>query len=116
MPSPNRRRLKLAEMRSQAVEALGMDPGIELELDNGETIVIPNPMFVSEEAQEMIEDAEGTIASARAILGDAEHKRLIAGGGHSADVMLAWRLMAEDVEKDPKSAKHSATSANSRKR
>lgn len=106
MPSPNRRRMKLAEMRTQAVEALGMDPGMELELEDGETIVIPNPMFVSEEAQELIESAEGTIASAKAILGDIEHKRLIAGGGHSADVMLAWRLMADDVqkesEKDPK--------------
>lgn len=102
MPSPNRRRLKLEEMRTQAVEALGMDPGIELELDNGEVLSVPNPMFVSEEAQALIEGAEGTIASAKAILGDEEHARLIAGGGHSADVMLAWRLMAEDVEKAPK--------------
>lgn len=101
MPSPNRRRMKLAEMRTQAVDALGMDPGMELELDNGESVSIPNPMFVSEEAQEEIEAATGTIASAKAILGEVDHKRLIAGGGHSADVLLAWRLMAEDV-KDPK--------------
>jgi hypothetical protein len=94
--------MKLAEMRTQAVEALGMDPGVEIELDDGEVITIPNPMFVSEEAQELIEGAEGTIASAKAILGETEHARLISGGGHSADVMLAWRLMAEDVEKDPK--------------
>jgi len=84
------------------VEALGMDPGIELELDNGEVLSVPNPMFVSEEAQALIEAAEGTIGTAKAILGDEEHARLIAGGGHSADVMLAWRLMAEDVEKTPK--------------
>lgn len=102
MPSPNRRRFKLEEMRGQAVEALGMDPGMELELDNGDVITIPNPMFVSEEAQEEIEATTGTIASAKAILGEADHKRLIAGGGHSADVMLVWRLMAEDIEKDPK--------------
>jgi len=93
--------MKLEEMRSQAIDALGMDPGFELELDNGETITIPNPMFVTEDAQELIESAEGTIASAKAILGDIDHKRLIEGGGHSNDVMLAWRLMAEDV-KDPK--------------
>lgn len=101
MPSPNRRRMKLEEMRTQAVDALGMDPGMELELDNGETVSIPNPMFVSEEAQEEIEAATGTIASARAILGDVDHKRLIEGGGRSSDVLLAWRIMAEDV-KDPK--------------
>jgi hypothetical protein len=94
--------MKLAEMRSQAVEALGMDPGFELELDNGDMITIPNPMFVSEEAQEEIEAATGTIASAKAILGDDDHKRLLDGGGRSADVMLSWRLMAEDVQKDPK--------------
>lgn len=102
MPSPNRRRLKLAEMREQAVDALGMDPGMDLELDNGDTIVIPNPMFVSEDAQELIEAAQGTIASAKAILGADEHAKLIAGGGHSADVMLAWRIMAEDARRDPK--------------
>lgn len=100
MPSPNRRRMKLGEMRTQASEALGMDPGMELELDDGETITIPNPMFVSEEAQELIENAQGTIASAKAILGDIDHKRLIAGGGRSSDVMLAWRLMAEDAQKE----------------
>lgn len=101
MPSPNRRRMKLEEMRTQAVDALGMDPGMELELDNGEAVSIPNPMFVSEEAQEEIESATGTIASAKAILGDIDHQRLLAGGGRSSDVILAWRLMAEDV-KDPK--------------
>jgi hypothetical protein len=102
MPSPNRRRMKLEEMRTQAVEALGMDPEFELELDDGECVTIPNPMFVSEEAQELIEKAQGQIASARAILGEVEHKRLISGGGRSADVMLAWRLMAEDAMQDPK--------------
>lgn len=102
MPSPNHRRMKLAEMRSQAVESLGMEPGIELELDNGETLNIPNPMFVSEEAQELIESATGTIASAKAILGETEHARLIAGGGRSADVMLAWQIMAEEAQQRPK--------------
>ena len=102
MSQPNRRRLKLAEMRTQAVESLGMEPGIELELDNGETITIENPMFVSEEAQGLIESATGTIASAKAILGDAEHARLLAGGGRSADVMLAWQLMAEEAQQHPK--------------
>jgi hypothetical protein len=102
MPSPNHKRLKLAEMRSQAVESLGMEPGIELELDNGETLNIPNPMFVSEEAQELIESATGTIASAKAILGEAEHARLLAGGGRSADVMLAWQIMAEEAQQRPK--------------
>ncbi|HEX5119854.1 MAG TPA: hypothetical protein VFW65_32105 [Pseudonocardiaceae bacterium] len=94
--------MKLAEMRDQAVDALGMDPGMDLELDDESTVTIPNPMFVSEDAQALIEAAEGTIATAKAILGPEEHARLIAGGGHSSDVMLAWRLMAEDAQQDPK--------------
>lgn len=98
MSQPNKRRLKLTEMRNQAVEALGMDPGMELELDDGNVVTIPNPMFVSEEAQAQIEGATGSIATAKAILGDDEHARLVAGGGHSNDVMLAWRLLTADLE------------------
>lgn len=101
MPSPNGKRFKLAEMRQQASEALGMDPGAELELDNGDVITVPHPMWVSEETQERIEKAQGTIESAKAVLGD-DHERLLAGGGRSADVMLLWRLLAEDLA-DPKS-------------
>jgi hypothetical protein len=100
--SPNKRRLKLQEMREQATEALGMEPGMDLELDDGSVVTIPNPLFVSEETQVQIEAATGAVSSAKAVLGDEEHARLIAGGGTSNDVMMAWRLLAEDMASTPK--------------
>lgn len=84
-------------MREQATEALGMEPGMDLELDDGSIVTIPNPLFVSEETQLQIEAATGAVSSAKAVLGDEEHARLIAGGGTSNDVMMAWRLLAEDM-------------------
>ena len=105
MSKPNKRRLKLAELRTQATEALGMDPGLELELDDGSTITIPSPLLLADDIQEVVDKAEGAVATAKAILGDDEHARFIAAGGHSNDVMLAWKLLSEDLEKDPKAVK-----------
>lgn len=105
MSKPNKRRLKLEELRVQATEALGMDPGIELELDDGSTITIVSPLLLDDDTQEIVDKAEGAVATAKAILGEEEHARFIAAGGHSNDVMLAWKLMSEDLEKDPKALK-----------
>lgn len=102
MSSPNKRRLKLTEMREQATEALGMEPGMDLELDDGSIVTIPNPLFVTEQTQVQIEAATGAVSSAKAILGEDEHARFIAGGGRSNDVMMAWRLLAEDMATTPK--------------
>jgi hypothetical protein len=102
---PNKRRLKLAELRTQATEALGMDPGLELELDDGSTIIVPSPLLLADDVQEVVDKAEGAVATAKAILGEEEHARFIKGGGHSNDVMLAWKLMSEDMQLDPKAAK-----------
>jgi hypothetical protein len=97
--------MKLSEMRDQALEALQMEPGIELELTNGEVVVVPNPMLVSDEVQSNLAD-EDVIATARAVLGADEHDRLIAGGGNSNDVMLAWKLLSEEIEnRGPKQSK-----------
>lgn len=102
MSSPNRKRLKLQEMRDQAVDALGMEPGIEIELDGGEIVTVPNPMLVPDDVQELL--AENKIVdAAKAILGEAEHTKLLQHGGHSNDVMLAWKLMQEDLSLDKKS-------------
>jgi hypothetical protein len=105
MSKPNKRRLKLAELRVQATEAIGMDPGLELELDDGSTITIVSPLLLADDVQEVVDKAEGAVATAKAILGEDEHARFIAAGGHSNDVMLAWKLLSEDLEKDPKAEK-----------
>lgn len=107
MSKPNKRRLKLSEMREQAMESLGMEPGFELELDNGEVVVVPNPTLVPDDVQEKMSDPnQNPIDTARAVLGEVEHKRLLDGGGHSNDVMLAWKLMSDEIaNRDPKASK-----------
>lgn len=103
MSKPNKRRLKLAELRTQATEAMGMEPGLELELDDGSTLVVPSPLLLADDIQEQVDEAKGAVATAKAILGEEEHARFIANGGHSNDVMLAWKLMSDELEtKDPK--------------
>lgn len=98
MTKPNAKRLKLTEMRNQATEALGVEPGMELELDNGEIVNVPHPLFLSDEAQTKVNKAgTDTVAMAKAILGDEEHAKFIAHGGHSNDVMLAWRLLSQSM-------------------
>lgn len=102
MSKPNTRRLKLAEMRDQAMDSLGMDPGIVLELPNGDTVTVPNPMLVADDVTEGLADAD-TVSTAKAVLGEDAHARLLEGGGTSNDVMLAWRIMSKEVDdKGPK--------------
>ena len=100
MSKPNGRRLKLTEMRAQAHEAMGVEPGFEIELDDGSIFNIPSPMMLDDVADAAMR-AAGTdsVALARAVLGDDGHAALLAGGGRSNDVVLAWNLMRTDLEK-----------------
>lgn len=93
--------MKLAEMRDQAVDSLGMDPGIEIELDNGDFVFVPNPLLAPDGVTELVADNK-PVEAARLLLGDADHDKLLAHGGHSNDAMLAWQLMKKDLE-EPKS-------------
>lgn len=127
-----RRKLALADFREQAIEAQSQLSSLFLTMPNDEEYEIPHPMLVSDEAQKRIEivqlgddldkDDDGlivqppkikgkpadplTIRTARALLGDAEHKKFIAAGGHSNDVTLAWQLLVKEQQKisesDPK--------------
>lgn len=116
-----KRVLNLADFEEQAIDALGQTPGITIELDNGEVVSIPHPMLVTDEQQAEIEkvqenadlDEDGKVDGqrpepqavrlARAVLGDEEHKRFLAGGGKSVHVMLAWQMMTKELqEKGPK--------------
>jgi len=127
-----RRRLAINDFRQQVIEAQSQMSSLILVADNGEEFEIPHPMLVSDEAQKRLEvvqtgedldkDEDGlvirpnkikgklaeplTIRTAKALLGDAEHKRFIAAGGHSNDVTLAWQMLVEEhtdrQEADPK--------------
>lgn len=97
-PKPGIRSFKLDELREQAAEALGCDPGYRVELDEGQPIFIPHPMFLDDTMQEGVDDADGAVDLARAVLGEAEHKRFLAAGGRSNDVALAWAHMRKQIE------------------
>ena len=127
-----RRRLAIHDFRQQVIEAQSQMSSLILVADNGEEFEISHPMLVSDEAQKRLEvvqtgedldkDEDGlvirpnkikgklaeplTIRTAKALLGDAEHKRFIAAGGHSNDVTLAWQMLVEEhtdrQEADPK--------------
>jgi hypothetical protein len=101
MSKPNRRRFRREELHQQVSDATGMQPSLELELDDGSAVDIPHPLFLTDEHQAEIDqlrkDEAGTIAMAKAIVGEVDHKRLLASGYASTDVMLAWLLMQQDM-------------------
>lgn len=116
------RRIKTTELREQAISAMGQTAYLEIENDNGDVFVVPHPMLVDDNTQARYEalqrgddldkDEDGNIMvpnmikgkpadpyvvrQARAILGDAEHKKFVAGGGNSNDISLAWNEMVRE--------------------
>lgn len=132
-PSFNeRRKLALADFREQVMEQNSQMSSLFLEMPNGDEFEIPHPMLVSDEAQERLERVQGlydldrdktgeikdpptinnkpappySVRVARALLGDDEHAKFVAAGGHSNDITLAWKMLVQEhkdrVEADPK--------------
>lgn len=128
-----RRKLALAEFRDQVIEAQSQLSSLFLEMPNGEEYEIPHPMLINDDAQVRLERVQGfqdldrdkktgevldppkvngkladpySIRLARALLGDEEHAKFIAAGGHSNDVTLAWQMLVQEqtdnLEADPK--------------
>lgn len=127
-----RRKLALHDFREQVIEQQSQLASIWLVADGDEEFEIPHPMLVSDEAQKRLErvqnledldrDENGvikhppqidgkpaeplTIRTARALLGDEDHKRFVAAGGHSNDITLAWQMLVREqneiAEADPK--------------
>jgi hypothetical protein len=94
----NKSVLKLSELRVQGHESLKMEPGIDIDLGEGQKpIHIPTPFLLDDERQEAVDKATGAIESAKAILGAEEHARLLKAGGTSNDVMLAWAMLRADA-------------------
>lgn len=127
-----RRKLALADFRQQVIESQSQLSSLILLGNNDEEFEVPHPMLVSDEAQKRLEAVRGfqdldkdekgeikdppqvkgkpaepmVIRQARALLGDEEHKKFIAAGGHSNDITLAWQMLVEEqneiAEADPK--------------
>lgn len=85
--------MKLREYAEQKLEALGLEPRQEFELDDGSTIELVHPWLWDDSVQAAFDKAESTADRAKAILGVKDHKRLIAGGGSSNQIILAVELM-----------------------
>lgn len=127
-----RRKLALKDFRQQAIEAQSQLASLFLEMPNGEEFEVPHPMLISDEAQKRLElvqtgedldkDNKGNvkepptvggkraeplvIRTAKALLGDDEHAKFVAAGGHSNDITLAWQMLVAEqkdaLAADPK--------------
>lgn len=127
-----RRKLAFHDFRQQVIESQSQLASIFLVADNGEEFEIPHPMLISDDAQARLEivqsgedldkNEDGSVKEppvikgkfpeplatriARALLGDKDHKRFVAAGGHSNDITLAWQMLVEEhkeaADVDPK--------------
>lgn len=117
-----KREMSLDEFEEQALDSLGQSPGLRLTLRNDDVVVIPHPLLLDDDRQAEVErvqqhldedvDEEGrpngqiggkpaaafTIRLAKAILGEEEHARFLAGGGTSNKVSLAWQYLTEGLQ------------------
>lgn len=88
------------ELRAQAADALGVDPGITLRLTPEVAITIPHPMFVDDnvlEGMASLQNGGSPIDIAKLLLGD-EYAVLRAHGGRATDVTAAWTIMNKQME------------------
>lgn len=127
------RRIKIHDYCGQQLEALGLPAVMQFELDNGDILDFEHPWLWDDAKQaaydkvrsggDLDRDENGEIVDpprvggkpaepqsvrlARAILGPAVHKKFIAGGGKSNQIILAVEMMkrgdtTSTSEPDPK--------------
>lgn len=91
--------------RAQALEALGAVEGMSFQPQpGGETFTVPHPLLLTDEQNKALDDASGALAIASVLLGDPlNYSRFVMDGGRAGDVMMAWRIMQQNVELDPNS-------------
>lgn len=98
--------MKLREYCEQKLEALGVTPRIELELDDGSSITLEHPSLWDDKTQAAVNKAASSADIVKAILGVADHKRFVAAGGSSNQVLLAVEMMKrksdDEMKPDPK--------------
>lgn len=95
----HRNRYKVAEAKSQMVDKIGTDK-VELELESGEVIEFPHPMFYSSELKKQLkaledEDSEGI---ALALLGEEQYEKYIASGEDPDDLGFVVRQVTEEAQ------------------
>ncbi|GAB2732782.1 hypothetical protein GCM10027072_29240 [Streptomyces bullii] len=96
MSKPNRKRYKLSEVKAQFTEALGGDQ-VEFELDNGEVLTFPHPLFADDEWTTKVDEAETNREKAHAILGDEQYDKYVAAGHADAEIGLLFLAVQQDM-------------------
>lgn len=97
MGKPNKRRYKMSEVKSQFVEAVGGED-VEFELDNGEVLTFPHPLFAPDEWSTRVDEAESNRDKAHAILGDEQYDKFVAAGHADADIGLMFLAVQQDMQ------------------
>ena len=92
--------MKLREYCEQRLEALGFEPEIELELEDGSTVKLVHPWLWDDSTIAAANKAKSNADMAKAVLGDDEHKRFIAAGGQNSELALAVELLKRQIKDD----------------
>ncbi|PZH18758.1 hypothetical protein C1I97_03410 [Streptomyces sp. NTH33] len=97
MSKPNKKRYVMSQVRQQFSEAVGGED-IEVELNNGEVLTFPHPLFADDEWSNRVDEAETNRAKAHAILGDEQYDKFVAAGHQDADVALLFLAVQQDMQ------------------
>ncbi|MCX4661502.1 hypothetical protein [Streptomyces uncialis] len=97
MSKPNKKRYKLSLVRAQYAEAVGGET-VEMELNNGEIVTFPHPLFADDEWAARVDEAQNNGAKARAILGEDQYEQLRAAGNEDVEVSLTLMALNEDSQ------------------
>ena len=104
--SPRHTRVKVCEYGEQQLEALGFAARMEFELNDGSIVALLHPWLWADDVIEAYAAAKTSAEIARAVLGSEEHKRFMAGGGKSSQIVLAIEMMKQKTpvsdDADPK--------------
>lgn len=95
------KRVKIREYGAQQLEALGFAPKMEFELEDGSILALVHPWLWDDQTQAAYDAARTdedskepyNVRVAKAIIGEDDHKKFIAGGGSSNQIALALELM-----------------------
>ncbi len=98
--------MDIDDMRAQALEKVGGQPGITLTTKDGERFLVAHPLCMPDDKQALMDELNekgdnSSISLARVVLGEEEHAQFIASGGRSNDVALVFSLMMERVNNAP---------------
>ncbi|MDX2551326.1 hypothetical protein [Streptomyces stelliscabiei] len=96
MSKPNKKRYVLSQVKQQFEEAVG--PEVEFELDNGEVLTFPHPLFADDEWSNAVDAAETNRDKAHAILGDEQYDKFVAAGHQDMEMALLFLAVQQDMQ------------------